>query len=287
MSRQAAQRSRKGRKPDPEAMKDYTEDALSETRTHIGSDPSGSRGPIKYTNVSDDDFFGSFSKEPYREPPRRKPVYNGKGLSKADDEFLTKMMDGPSDSYESDRNPSSAGRSKPAGRSSSGSVPSGSSGSSRSRTTSAQGRQAPAGRSASSSGGRAAGASRTAAGTSGRGSRSASFGSPDGTGLSVSRGPDGWSHDAGTVVSGRPAGRSGSASGRTPAGRSSDTASYSVSRRRDASAGRSQGHPVSGRRSSGSVPGAGSSDRPSVRRNADDDVEEKLTLEDIFGGDDK
>ena len=44
MSRQAAQRSRKGRKPDPEAMKDYTEDALSETRTHIGSDPSGSRG---------------------------------------------------------------------------------------------------------------------------------------------------------------------------------------------------------------------------------------------------
>lgn len=287
MNRQAAQRSRKGRKPDPEAMKDYTEDALSETRTHIGSDPSGSRGPIKYTNVSDDDFFGSFSKEPYREPPRKKPVYNGKGLSKADDEFLTKMMDGPSASYESDRKPSSAGRGKPAGRSSSGSVPSGSSGSSRSRTTSAQGRQAPADRSASSPGGRAAGASRTAAGTSGRGSRSASSGPPGGTGLSVSRGPDGWSHDAGTVVSGRPAGRSGSVSGRTPAGRSSDTASYSVSRRRDASAGRSQGHSASGRRSSGSVPEAGSSDRPSVRRNEDDDVEEKLTLEDIFGGDDK
>lgn len=269
MSRQAAQRSRKGRKPDPEAIKDYTEDALSETRTHIGSDPSGSRGPIKYTNVSDDDFFGSFSKEPYREPPRRKPVYNGKGLSKADDEFLTKMMDGP------------------AGRSSSGSGPSGSSGSSRSRTTSAQGRQAPAGRSASSSSGRTAGASRSATVTSGRGSRSASPASPDGTGLSVSRGPDGWSQDAGTVVSGRPAGRSGSASGRTPSGRSSDTASYSASRRRDASAGRSQGHPASGRRSSGSVPGTVRPDRPAVRRNANDDVEEQLTLEDIFGGDDK
>ena len=266
MSRQAAQRSRKGRKPDPEAIKDYTEDALSETRTHIGSDPSGSRGPIKYTNVSDDDFFGSFSKEPYREPPRRKPVYNGKGLSKADDEFLTKMMDGP------------------AGRSSSGSGPSGSSGSSRSRTTSAQGRQAPAGRSASSSSGRTAGASRSATVTSGRGSRSASPASPDGTGLSVSRGPDGWSQDAGTVVSGRPAGRSGSASGRTPSGRSSDTASYSASRRRDASAGRSQGHPASGRRSSGSVPGTVRPDRPAVRRNANDDVEEQLTLEDIFGG---
>ena len=45
-----------------------------------------------------------------------KPVQlpDGKGLSKADDEFLTKMMDGPSASYESDRKPSSAGRSKPA-----------------------------------------------------------------------------------------------------------------------------------------------------------------------------
>ena len=48
-----------------------------------------------------------------------------------------------------------------------------------------------------------------------------------------------------------------------------------------------QGHPASGQRSSGAVPGTGSSDRPSVRRNADDNVEEQLTLEDIFGGDDK
>ena len=291
MSRQAAQRSRKGRKPDPEAMKDYTEDALSETRTHIGSDPSGSRGPIKYTNVSDDDFFGSFSREPYREPPRKKPVYNGKGLSKADDEFLTKMMDGPAGNYESDRKPSSAGRSKPAGRSSSGSAASGSSGASGSRTSSARGRQAPAGRSASSPGGRTADASGSSSGTSGRGSRPASSASSDGTGLSVSRGPDGWSQDAGTVVSGRPAGRSGSASGRTPSGRSSDTASdtasYSVGRRRDAASGRSQGHPASGLRSSGAVPGTSRSDRPASRRNTKDDVEEQLTLEDIFGGDDK
>lgn len=279
MSRQEAQRGRKGSKPDPEAMKDYTADALSETRTHIGSDPSGSRGPIKYTNVSDDDFFDSFSKEPYREPPRKKPVYNGKGLSRADDEFLTKMMDGPSDSYE----PAVRSSSKDGRQSGGYGGGSAASAASRSRSASASGRQAPAGRS-SSSGGRNADPSRQTAVRSGRSSRPASSGSSDGTGLSVSRGPDGWSQDVGTVVSGRPAGQSRSASARTQTARSSDTASYSVRSRGNSSGRRSQGHPASG---SGQRPSGNVSGRTAVRRDRNDDAEEKLTLEDIFGGDDK
>lgn len=352
LSRRAAERSRAGRKPDPDVMRDYTEDSIKDTRTRIGSEPSGRKGPIKYTNVSDDDFFDSFGNEPYREPPRKKPVYNGEGLSKADDEFLTKMMDGPSydeedylSSPQKSGGRSSASRSSEgrraasAGRSQAGRSPeSGRSSAGRSQTVtssavgSAEGgrisaarrsqsgaspasgsyesvstspaRRSQSGKSSTSGysdGRRAASAGRSQVG------RSPESGASDGRRTSSSSMSRGSAIASGNSSSAAPAGRSSSmrsdaaSTGRsTSSDRYSDGVGLSVSR---GASGWNNDDNSSTRRSTGSRasqrPSGTSSTHSFSERNRtgtlsgrssgwdDTEKEEPLTLEDLFGGDNK
>ena len=339
------------RKPDPEAMKDYTSDNLKDTRTHIGSS-SENKGPLKYTNVSDDDFFGSFGDGPgdSAKPERpEKPSYRGGGLSRADDEFLTKMMDGPVSEDRESRTPARR-KAAPSGKASGGSRGAARTGASASASHSA----APA-----AGGGAAAGVTLTgqrrkdsAADTAVRGSgrnssaadRQTVVRSSDGSSISVSRGPSGWQKEPGqrrtAANSGRAAGRSSAQS--EPARRSSPApqrerqkpaprrqsplgqdpaaadplagaalpGSRSASPQRQAQqrpAGRSAGSQsgprqtaVKSRQSDDRTAVYGS--RPSPRRDFDegyrqlerrsrsagyDNDEEPLTLDDLFGGDDK
>lgn len=76
---------------------DFTYHSNRETRIRNGSSHSGGR--IKYKDFSDDDFFRSFEDAPATDiPEKRHDSYSeisSSGLSKADEEFFSKMMDGP------------------------------------------------------------------------------------------------------------------------------------------------------------------------------------------------
>ena len=78
-------------------VNDFTYHSNRETRIRDGSSESGGR--IKYKDFSDDDFFRSFEDAPATDIPEKKhnsySEISSSGLSKADEEFFSKMMDGP------------------------------------------------------------------------------------------------------------------------------------------------------------------------------------------------